>query len=484
MSWGAGGVWGCPPTALALGGIVILFLVILLVSRTITRPLRVLAEKARSLGAGDLDSELPDVRSRDEVGRLTHAFSRMRKELKNYIAELTATTAEKERIEADLRIAHDIQQSMVPSSLPDAPCVEMSALLRPARAVGGDLYDVFRMGTEEIAFLIGDVSGKGVPAALMMAVASTLLRTLGANKRDPGLILSKANAELAADNDACLFVTAFLGILNPKTGEIRYANAGHTEPMLLRRGAKAEYLAVTPSLPLGIEEEVEFANESLTLEPGEAILLYTDGITEAFNPDHVAFGEERFLDGLSGKDWPTVGEVVAGTVGLVDEFTAGAPQSDDLTMLVVRYGGAKSTERAEDAGIEVILGSDLEEMPGLMEAMTAFGESHGLTSDVIMEAQLVLEEAVANSMNHGFTDDADHRVEVRIAIEGQNLILEVTDDGIAYDPLARPPVDVDAPLEERPVGGLGVHLIRSLMDDVTYERIDDRNCLRMRKSLG
>lgn len=324
---------------LALGGIALLLLVIVLVSRSITRPLRELAVKARSLGAGDLDSELPQVRSRDEVGRLTHAFSRMRGELKTHIAELTAATAERERLDADLRIAHDIQQSMVPDSFPRIPGVDVSAILRPAREVGGDFYDVFRVGPAEIAFLIGDVSGKGVAAALMMAVASTRLRTLGATESDPAMILGQVNRELATDNDACLFVTAFLCILNPDTGEVRYANAGHNEPLIVRADATAEFHPVDRTLPLGIIEETVYTNESLVLRPGEAILLYTDGVTEAFNAEHQALGEDRLRAGLSGRDLPTAKALVTAAESLVDSFVSGAPASDDLTALALRIGG-------------------------------------------------------------------------------------------------------------------------------------------------
>ena len=269
-------------------------------------------------------------------------------------------------MESELRIAHDIQMGILPKlfpPFPDRPEIDLYASLTPAREVGGDFYDFFPCGEDQFCFLVGDVSGKGVPAAFYMAVAKTLIKAVaesaagsgqrrtgddspGAERRrgpDPGRILSRAGDDLAQDNESCMFVTIFCGLLNMRTGEVRMASAGHNPPVLLRAGGQADYLPTRGEPVAGAMEGVAYTTDTLTLAPGDTILLYTDGVTEAMSPVNELYGEDRLLalaPELTGQD---TREVCARVERGVRAFAAGAEQSDDITLLALRYLGTSAT---------------------------------------------------------------------------------------------------------------------------------------------
>ena len=190
-----------------------------------------MARATEEIATGNLDIELPALRSKDEVGRLADSFSHMKNSLKQYIKELTETTAAKERIESELKVAHDIQMSLLPKLFPERKEFDIYATLEPAREVGGDLYDFSLLEEDRLFFLVGDVSGKGVPAALFMAVAKTLLNRLAERCTDPSLVLTQVNKELCRENESSMFVTLFCGLLDFKTGDLLFSNAGHNPPL-------------------------------------------------------------------------------------------------------------------------------------------------------------------------------------------------------------------------------------------------------------
>ncbi len=331
---------------IGIGGFAILFLVVVSISKTITRPLRRLAATTAEIAKGRLDVALPDKRSDDEVGELTASFENMQAALKEYIANLQEATAARERMESELKIARTIQMSFLPKRFPPFPekdAFDIYATLIPAREVGGDLYDFFLLNDETLFFSIGDVSGKGVPAALFMAVSKILMK--GTVTRDMNLsdALEKVNRELCIENEATMFVTVFCGILNFRTGEVLYSNAGHNPPLLLRDGGQPEWLVLPKGIFLGVFEDSRYGDMTAVLKPGDTLFLYTDGVTEAMNGDGKAFSDERLYRLLENRTSDSPDGLVQDVIRSVQDFTGTAPQWDDITVLALQFKGGKKT---------------------------------------------------------------------------------------------------------------------------------------------
>lgn len=322
-------------------GIVLLAAAVAMIARSITAPLHVLADATEAVAAGNFDAELPPIRSQDEVGKLTRAFIAMNSALKEYIRNLTETTAAKERIQSELQVATDIQASLLPRlfpAFPDRPEFDIFASMDPAKEVGGDFYDFFFIDQNNLCFLIGDVSGKGVPAALYMMVAKTLLKSEGQRIGEPGQILSYVNNVLAADNDSCMFATVFCAILDTRTGEVRFANAGHNPPLIMD-SAGVRYLTLKAGFVLGPMEDVLYETERLTLQAGDTLFLYTDGVTEATNFAEELYGEPQLQAALQSGPREELPEMIHHIRAEVNNHAHGAPQSDDVTMIAITYRG-------------------------------------------------------------------------------------------------------------------------------------------------
>lgn len=331
-----------------IGGFGLLLGVIGTLSAGVTRPIRSLARQTGEIAKGNLDLPVPAVRSSDEVGQLSRSFENMRVALKDYIANLAHTTAAKERIESELKIAQSIQRSFLPKRFPPFPDrsgFDIFAELQPAKEVGGDLYDFFMLDERSLFFSIGDVSGKGVPAALYMAVTKTLMKGVAEQQREPSQVLEKVNDELAGDNEETMFATIFCGILDIETGALRYTNAGHLPPLLLH-GTDAPWVELPRGLLLGISEGTRYETRSLTMPAGSILVLYTDGVTEAMDPENHLFGDDRLQQLVAGRPGATPREIVRAIFEAVRGHAAGAPQSDDVTVFALRYDG-----RAEDQAL-------------------------------------------------------------------------------------------------------------------------------------
>lgn len=324
------------------GGLVLLTLWVTQVVNRLAAPLTAFAASARKIARGHFDVRLPTIRTRDEMKELHDAFSHMQKELATYIDNLREATAAKEKIESELRIAREIQLSMIPHTFPpfpDLPQVDLYAMLKSAREVGGDLYDFFVADKHRFCFAIGDVSGKGVPASLFMAMTRTLLRTISDKEKQPGAIMKALNKSLAHNNESNMFVTFFLGILDLKTGRLTYANAGHNPPVLICSKGGVEVFEPAKTIPLGLFEDFDYADASMELSPGDKIFTYTDGVSEAENQEKELFGEERMMAVLQGNRNLPPRECIALMEEAVDAHVKDYPQSDDLTMMSILYKG-------------------------------------------------------------------------------------------------------------------------------------------------
>jgi phosphoserine phosphatase RsbU/P len=321
-------------------GLGLLALVVVVLSRRVTRPIAGLAASAAMIARGDLDAPLPPVESRDEVGALAQAFHSMRDSLKEQIRNLEETTAAKERLLGELRVARRIQADMLPSPSAGGPGegYELGAALAPARAVGGDLYDHFREGSR-VFFLAGDVSGKGIAAALFMARAKSVFEAAAAREADPGALLDRVNRGLCRDNEAGMFVTAVAGVLDVASGEMAFALAGHEPPVLVPTAAAPALLSVEGGRVLGLIEASDYPVNRLRLGAGDAVVLYTDGVSEAQDSAGGFFGVDRIVATAAALQQASATELTAGLLRAVRDFAGDAPQSDDITILTLRRLG-------------------------------------------------------------------------------------------------------------------------------------------------
>lgn len=335
-----------------------------IVASRISRPIGDLARLTSSLSdkAFALTSEQHDwletvsASRRDEVGELAAAFTHMDGMLKQYIANLRETTAAKERIESELNIARSIQESFLHKLFPAFPErreFDLYATLEPAKEVGGDLYDFVLMG-DDLYFCVGDVSDKGVPAALLMVVTQTLMRTAAQRPgTDPATMLKQVNAEILEENDTLMFVTMFCGVLNVSTGLLRFSNAGHNPPLVVRRSGDVEWLKLPEGMVLGVMPDVPYETFTMTLEQGDTLLAYTDGVTEAKSPDSKLYSEKRLFDEVASQATAGPADLVNGVLRSVKAHADTAPQSDDITLLALALGrsaGDGSVARPDTAG--------------------------------------------------------------------------------------------------------------------------------------
>ena len=320
----------------------------LIVNRFV-RPVEQLATYARELPARDFsqaDEDSPGISALadrpDELGKLASSLRFMEHSLHEYLARLTATTAAKERIESELGIAHDIQMGLLRHTFPPFPErneFDLLAVIKPAREVGGDFYDFFLLEDTQLFFVIADVVGKGVPAALYMAMTMTLIKAIARTGVPPDKILTRLNDELSRDNDTCMFITVFCGVLDVATGELLFANGGHNPPLLINREGSAEFLKTVGTLAPGAMEGVCYRRERILLKPGDRLLLYTDGVTEAANPDGELFSAERLRNVLAKPGASSLHEVLGELMAVIETHAGAMDQADDITLLVIEYRG-------------------------------------------------------------------------------------------------------------------------------------------------
>ena len=383
----------------------------------------------------------------------------------------------RERMEGELNIASGIQMSMVPKVFPPFPerhDLDMAADIVPAKEVGGDLYDYF-IRDEKLFFCIGDVSGKGVPASLVMAVTRTSFRNLAAREYNPSAIVRIMNDSLSAMNESNMFVTFFCGVLDLQKGHLRYCNAGHNPPILLTNSM--QMLPVEANLPLGIMSGMVFKEQEMDFRYDDAIFLYTDGLNEAENSAHEQFGEDRMMKALHGRKGAY--EHLKTVEAQVRAFVGEAPQSDDLTMLFIHYLGKDK----DIYGNHLVLHNDIKQVSRLQDWLEALSPNLGFDETLIPGLNLALEEAVTNVINYAYPEGAYGSLELAASRDGDDLIFVLSDSGKAFDPTAKPEVDISASVEDRPIGGLGIHMVRQIMDSVSYERKEDMNILTMIKKL-
>ena len=465
-----------------VGLMLMLYFFIRIITRELS-PLRRLAKEAETIASGQFDTQLPDFQRTDEIGQLSQSFGNMQQSLVRYIDELKEATAQRAIIERDLHIASGIQMGMLPKNFPtreDRDDVLLYASLTPAKDVGGDLFD-FYIRDEKLFFCIGDVAGKGVPASLFMAVTRSVFRTVSAHESMPDRIMANLNAAIADMNDSNLFVTLFIGVLDLPTGRMRYCNAGHDAPMLVGSGVGT--LPCDSNIPVGFMPDWKYTLQAAQIFTGTTIFLFTDGLTEAENADHGQFQRERVSEVAAqalanGQREPT--QLISVMTDAVHQFVGDAEQSDDLTMMAIQYIKQVSDVTYSKS---IVLDNDIQQVPLLTAFVDEVCETIGFDPAITMQMNLAVEEAVVNVMNYAYPPSEHGTICIEAKANDNRLKFTIIDSGAPFDPTVKADVDTTLSAEERPIGGLGIHLVRQIMDSVNYERMDNLNVLTLRKKL-
>ncbi|WP_295858344.1 PP2C family protein-serine/threonine phosphatase [uncultured Oscillibacter sp.] len=333
-----------------LAGLTAAFVVgfLLILRRKVIRPIDLLTQATgafiqnneEELAAGTAQVNVPQIRTGDEVEQLADAFRKMEEDMLAYIRSFMAVTAEKERIGAELNVATQIQADMLPRIFPAFPArteFDIYATMDPAKEVGGDFYDFFLVDDDHLAVVVADVSGKGVPAALFMVIAKTLIKNHAQNRETPAEVFTHTNAQLCEGNDAGLFVTAWMAVLEISTGKLTYVNAGHNPPLLQRAGGSYEWLKSRPGFVLAGMEGMRYRENEMELNPGDRLFLYTDGVTEATDANKELYGDDRLQAALDRQGNVPVRQLLTGIKESIDAFVGDAEQFDDITMLGLEY---------------------------------------------------------------------------------------------------------------------------------------------------
>jgi phosphoserine phosphatase RsbU/P len=405
----------------------------------------------------------------------------LRRQVKLRTEALKKTIAEKEKIDSELAVAREIQLQLVPTNsqaLPRRKEFDIYASLEPAREVGGDFYDYFFIDRNSLCLVVGDVSGKGVPAALFMAMTKTMIKSAARLLVEPEYILADVNREIARNNPSLTFVTVFLGVLDLNTGNLTYTCAGHNPPLFIGEKGNSALLGDAQCPAIGLDDTFQYRQATVRLRHKEGLLLFTDGITEAQDPKNRLFTQEALMNTVSLTAGLTPRERIAAILSRIREFTKNRPLDDDLTLLALSYF---SPDLMGDTLKTIVLRNDIREIGRIIDAIKQFVDSVSFPPVVIDDVSLAIEEIFSNIVFYGFGDDLEHNITLHLAIEGDALILTLQDEGIPFNPLNVQIGRRDKPLEERDKGGMGIILAKNLMDQMNYRRERGKNILRMEK---
>lgn len=441
------------------------------------RPILTITAEAKTFAesGAQLSEQVRQIRSRDEIGTLAQAVYKMQVDIKTYIENLTVITAEKERISAELDVARHIQASMLPYIFPPFPDrgeFDIYASMTPAKEVGGDFYDFFLVDDNHLALVIADVSGKGVPAALFMVIAKTLLKNSAQTGYAPGKVLEKVNNQLCENNEAEMFVTVWLGILEISTGRLVCANAGHEYPALRRAGGVFELVKDKHGFVLAGMEDVRYREYELTLNPGDQLYVYTDGVAEATNARNELYGVERMLGALNRCGETDCEALLRGVKEDIDVFVGEAPQFDDITMLSLKML-PQNSPRTKTCHLSPTLDA-IGEAASFVERELEAAE---VPAKIIAQINIAVDEIFSNIARYSEAGEAV----LALTVEQGKVTLRFSDDGKPYDPTGKPDPDTTLSAEERDIGGLGIFMVKKTMDTLEYDYRGGCNILELTK---
>lgn len=425
-------------------------------------------EGLNEITKGNLDTVI-NVRSHKEFSELSDDVNATVDTLKRYINEA------EERIDKELEFARQIQHSALPSIFPPYPNrsdFDLFASMDAAKEVGGDFYDFYLLNRNTLVMLIADVSGKGIPAAMFMMTAKTMIKGLVESGKDIDTAFNIANKKLCENNEAGMFITAWIGKLNLSTGKLSFVNAGHNPPLICHSGGSFEYLRTKPNFILAGMNITKYKTQEIMLSPGDCLYLYTDGVTETSDKEKQLYGEQRLQKHLSSVAEKSPKEICASTKDNLLTFAAGAPQSDDITMLCVRLNALQRKN-------SITIHPDISSLALVSEYLNDRLKSAGATAKLINRVQVAVDEILSNIIHYS---DAQ-MVEVSYDFNNDSLQLTFRDNGKEYDPTKAKNPETDLSLDEREIGGLGIYMVRKLTSLMTYER-NDYNVLTLQFSQG
>lgn len=441
---------------------------LLMIITRFTNELSKTKEYLQEIGTGHFPDEPLKVNGRDEI-----------REMGDIINDMTVSLKEQQRIGSELSVARNLQANILPTqfpAFPDRTEFDVFATMTPAKEVGGDFYDYFLLDEKHVVVIVADVSGKGVAAAFFMAIAKTIIRSYASMGLKPEDIFSRANRALCQGNSACLFVTAWLGMLNLESGVLTYVNAGHNPPLLKHAGGEFEYLVSKPNFVLAGFETVKYTQHDVRIEPGAKLYLYTDGVTEATNPDKKLYGEDRLKDYLDAhKDEDDLVKVLSGVKGDIDDFVGGAEQFDDITMLMLHY----RRKVQSDGFKERTFCSVVDEIQPAMNFVEEVLKKAGCTVSVQMRMVMVAEELFTNVCHYAYDDVGEVNLALKVV---QDIItLRLIDRGRPFDPTKHSEHLSADKYNRADLNGLGIFLVKGLVDTMDYRYDSGRNILTVTK---
>lgn len=445
----------------------------ILIKRVIINNLKKINDTLGRITEGDLNVTV-DVRSNEEFSSLSDDINSTVATLKRYIAEAAA------RIDKELEYAKQIQLSALPTNFPCGDDYGIYAQMIAAKEVGGDFYDFYKLSDTTVAFLAADVSGKGIPAAMFMMTAKTIIKDLAESGIAVNEIFTKANEKLCENNESGMFVTAWMGILDVTNGNMQFANAGHNPPLLKRADGSFEYLKTRAGFVLAGMEGIRYRAGELTLHPGDRLFLYTDGVPEATNTENKLYGEDRLLAFMNCNSAVKATELLPALKADIDAFVGEAPQFDDITMLMFDYrpneGGALMTSHTFPAKTEA-----LSDILGFTEETL---EKYGCPMKFQMAVCVAIEEVFVNVAKYAYSGgDGDVTLSISFDRDSSTITFRMTDSGVPFDPLQNPDPDITLSADEREIGGLGIFITKKTMDTVSYAYENGQNILTMIKKI-
>ena len=426
---------------------------------------------------------LADISRINEIKTLASSIDKMEKDTLEHIDNLTAATAEKERIGYELSLAQRIQNDMLPNIFPPYPGrteFDVFASMMPAKEVGGDFYDFFLVDDDHLALVIADVSGKGVPAALFMMVSKILVQNYAMTGTSPSVALEVMNDQICANNHEEMFVTVWLGVLELSTGKLIAANAGHEDPFIKKPGGDFEVLRDDRhGFVIGGMAGMSYRDYELKLEPGSKLFVYTDGVVEATNDKGELFGMDRALDAVNAAADESPEAILHATSAAVESFVGDAEQFDDLTMLCVEYHGRDAdSSPAKVRTFEALI----DNVDDVTDFVNEELESMGCPMKEQFQIDVAIDEIFSNIARYAYAPGTGNAtVIVEPGDQPRSVRLTFIDSGTPYNPLEHEDPDIGLPAEQRETGGLGIFIVKNTMDDVSYEHANGNNVLRFEK---
>jgi len=384
----------------------------------------------------------------------------------------------KDKLKDELSVGRKIQLSMLPSEFPAFPDhdeFDLYATLQPAREFGGDFYDFFFIGDDRFCFCIGDVSGNGLPAASFMSIAKSIIKSRAGDDFSTASILTHVNEELCGINKAATFATLFMGILNINTGILLYTNAGHKPPYIRQAEGSLEILDSLHGPVLGMVRGLVYKEGKTVLSKNDILLAYTDGVTEARDTANKLFSDKRLAEFIFSYEFESVEDMVSATISEVNRFENEADQLDDMTVLAIQF--LRTPEETAGPKLELTVPNRLSENSRVQKHFDTFAEDYGIPEKVRLKMNVVFDELLTNIISYAYQDNKEHGIKVKVELSADRLKVSMVDGGIPFNPLGVETPDMELPLEERKIGGLGIHLVRNMMDKVSYRRRIDKNVI-------